>query len=116
MAVVVNGTPCAICGRPITGQDLMLFPPFVTNQNDALWPFSDNAFHTECLSRHPLRQRAQAQKTAFLRRTGPGMRKCAVCGLEIAQPDNYVPIGYLTDDPSDPLSAFNYLHLHRTCL
>jgi hypothetical protein len=36
--------------------------------------------------------------------------------LEITEPDNYVSVGYLTDDQIDPLSKFNYFHLHRTCL
>lgn len=50
----------------------------------------------------------------YLRRAGPGNRKCAICGEEVREPDDYLMIGYLFDPASDPLSSFNYTHLHKS--
>jgi hypothetical protein len=117
MALFISGKTCKICQKPIENQDdLILFPAFVSNENDPLRLFSDGAFHKTCFLKHPLAGRAEAQLQNFSTRMGPGHRKCAVCNLEIVEPDNYLPTGYLTDDQTDPLSTFNYLHLHRTCL
>lgn len=43
----------------------------------------------------------------FLARNGPGKRKCVVCGCEIGDPDDYLFIGYLGDQRTDPIGQFN---------
>ena len=50
----------------------------------------------------------------YLRRAGPGNRKCVACDDEVRDPDDYLMIGYLADPESYPLGKFNYTHLHKS--
>lgn len=115
MAIILLGkTICAICGGPINeGDGVNGFPAFVLNEADALYQFSDGAFHAECLERHPLRNAIAAAYHAYRTQTGPGHRHCAVCGVEIDNHNDYFGMAYLADPARDELGAFNFTHLHK---
>lgn len=116
MAIIVRGTPCPLCGKPISETDeTVAFPPFTANRRDPLFPFSDGVFHDACFRKHPLAGRVEARVEEFDRqRARP--RICAACREEIRDPDDYFTVGFLTDDEESPVFAFNYLELHRSHL
>ncbi len=61
MALLVLGMKCKICGKKLEDRNnLLLFPPFGSNENDPLRFFSDGAFHHDCVAKHPLGARVQA--------------------------------------------------------
>jgi predicted nucleic acid-binding Zn ribbon protein len=116
MAILMRGTTtCQICGKVIEeGEDAMLFPHFVMNECDELYPFSDSACHSACLRNLPLGGALGAASEAYLSRTGPGRRRCVVCGNETLDPDDYLLIGYLGAPAEGPLQDFNFTHLHKS--
>jgi hypothetical protein len=118
MAVFIVGrTCCPLCERVIKeGEDIISFSPFVANQLDPLWIFSDGVFHADCFHREPLSHKALERYQEIRRRLGPGNRFCVVCEEEIKDPDNYFTLGYLTEDESEPLYKYNYTQVHRSCL
>jgi len=118
MAVLLrNKTICPMCGRLIEeGEDTSLFPHFILNENDPLYEFSDSACHTACLASHPLGQALALASEANAEHTGPGKRRCAVCGAEILDPDDYLLIGYLGDPTRNGIAEFNFTHLHKSHL
>lgn len=116
MAILIRGTTtCPICGRAIGGQDeAVLFPHFVLNEADPLYPLSDAACHAGCVDSDPVGRLMLAASEQHLANTGPGKRTCAVCGQEVQDPDDYLLIGYLADPAHDALGKFNYTHLHKS--
>lgn len=115
MAILVRGkTKCPICGDMIgDGADVVLFPHFVLNEADLLYPLSDTACHARCVNSDPLGEAMLSASESYLANTGPGKRICVICGNEIQHPDDYLLIGYLAD-PAEPLGKFNYTHLHKS--
>lgn len=118
MVLLIRGhTVCRLCGRVIEKNDPVVgFPPLVSNELDPLYLFNDAAFHQECFYQHPLSSKVQWLCLQYETRCGPGKRKCAVCGEEVTNPDEYEGLGYFTDDPEHPLYRFNFLHMHRACI
>lgn len=116
MAILVRGkTECPICGEVIQdGDDVALFPHFVLNEADPLYPLSDAACHMLCVESDPLGSAMLAASEQCLAETGPGKRICVVCCEEVRAPDDYLLIGYLADPSDDPLGNFNYTHLHKS--
>jgi len=116
MALVILGkTPCASCAKPLQqGENTVSFSPFVANRRDALYRFSDAAFHRRCFDQEPLAEEALRRSEEVRARGGPGHRRCMVCGGEIRAPDDHFALGFLTDDEANPVFEFNYLHLHRS--
>jgi hypothetical protein len=94
----------------------VFFAPFVGNEADPLLKFSDGVFHEECFRRDPLANAAQQRWREFTEQNKPAQRRCYVCQQSITNPDDYFPLGHLTDDASHPLHRFNYAHFHRACL
>lgn len=108
---------CVISGRTIGSvDDAVMFPPFVSNQADPLFVFSDAVVHAEAFRRHPLAAAAQARYEETRQRTGPGKRICFSCERQIVDPDDHLAAGFLIDDESHPLYRFNYAQFHRSCL
>jgi hypothetical protein len=108
---------CVISGRPISSlSEAIAFPPFVANEADPLFAFSDAVVHVDVFRAHPLAARAEARVEEATRRTAPENRRCLICGDIITNPDDYVGLGYLVDDPRSPLYRFNYAHFHRSHL
>jgi hypothetical protein len=117
MALTLHTTACRICGRPRDAEvPVVSFPAFVANPRDPIAFFSDSAFHEECFRRHPLANDARARYQEFRGRTPPGNSSCAHCGRRIAHPDEYLGLGHLTADRSDPAFPFNYAQFHRACV
>ncbi|RKH33235.1 hypothetical protein [Corallococcus sicarius] len=116
MGLLLQGsTPCSICGQVIeAGVPAVVLPAFVWNDADALLPFNDASMHRTCFEAHPLRVQVEAALEELNRKTGPGRRKCAVCGSEVLDPDDYLMVPRLTDDVTSPAHRFNYTHLHRS--
>ena len=118
MALLIYGkSVCTLCGKVIKqNEPTCSFPPFVMNELDPCFVFSDGAFHEDCVSKHAHGADALDRVNEWDSRVGPGKRKCVVCKTEVTDPDDYLLIEYLTDRESDPLRAFNYTHLHKSCL
>ncbi|MBL8297957.1 MAG: hypothetical protein JNN30_06350 [Rhodanobacteraceae bacterium] len=116
MALLIYGkSVCALCGRVINQNELTCsFPPFVVNELDACFVFSDGAFHEACVRKHMHGIDALRRVDEWASRVGPGKRKCIVCEMEVADPDDYLLIDHLSDREEDPLREFNYTHLHRS--
>jgi len=117
MAILVSGALCPLCGQPmLNGQKTVTFSPFVANEADPVWKFSDGAFHEECFRRDPLADAAEHRWREFNERRSPAHRQCHVCEKPITDPSDYAPFGHLTDDPSHHLHQLNFAVFHRSCL
>lgn len=118
MALLVRGrTHCPLCGRIIAaGDPVVSFPPLISNQLDPLFMFNDASFHRWCFDQHPLKAKIENVYQGYLSLCGPGKYKCIVCGEKIMNPDDYVCLGYFTNDPTHPLHRFNYMQFHRFCI
>jgi hypothetical protein len=118
VALLIRGTTkCPLCELVIAdGQRAVGFPAFVSNEADPLWKFSDGAFHEDCVRRDDLAIAAERRLQRIRENNQPGRRRCRVCQRSITDPEDYFPLGHLTDDAEHPLHRFNFLHLHRTCL
>lgn len=118
MAIIIRGkSKCMLCGRLLQqGQDIVSFSPFVGNELDPLWRFSDAAFHEACLREDGVAEEAQKRYEELKNRTAPGNRTCVVCKREITEPDDYFSLGHLTDDPGHLLYHYNYVQAHRSHL
>lgn len=116
MAILVRGsTRCPICGEIIEeGDPAVTFPPFVANERDRLYFFSDAAFHEHCLDDHPDSAAGRKLAAEVLEHSDPDRRSCVVCGEVIRDPDNFLGFGYLTGDGELAASRFNYVQLHRS--
>jgi hypothetical protein len=103
MAVIVLGkTTCGICGKPLLkGEAITNFSPFVMNEADPLHFFSDRAFHERCFAGAPRAAEVRERFNELRARTAPGARKCAVCGQEIRDPDDYLSFAYIATEPRD---------------
>jgi hypothetical protein len=113
MAVFIPGMHCSISGRRIdSADDAILFPPFVSNEADPLYIFSDGVFHRDAFAAHPLAKSALGRLEEARTRISPMKRLCIVCGEEIRDPDDYLGLGHLTDNASDFLQQFNYAQFH----
>jgi hypothetical protein len=118
MAIVIVGqTPCLLCGTLLAqGQRTVQFPPFVANEADPIWKFSDAAMHEECFRGDPLAAAAESRYRELRERGDPAKSRCHVCGNRITNPGGFFPFGYLTGDVSHRLYRLNYAVFHRSCL
>jgi hypothetical protein len=91
-----------------------MFSPFVVNQADALYVFNDAAVHAACFNKHPLAAQARSRHEEFRRQSQN--RQCSVCAKQITNPDEWIGLGHLVDNPDHPLHRFNYAQFHRSCL
>ena len=114
MAMFIPGMRCVISGRPIhTAEEAVCFPPFIANEADPLYVFSDAVIHADVFAAHPLAPRVQARLDEARRQTAVENRKCMICGQPVSDPDDYVGLGHLVDDPNHALHRLNYAHFHR---
>lgn len=118
MAIFIVGkTQCPLCEQIIEeGEEIVSFPPFIPNDLDPLWIFSDGVFHAACFYREPLANKAVLRYEELRQKNGPGNRICVVCSSEIKDPDEYITLGHLTEDEKHPLFKYNYAQVHRSCL
>ncbi len=118
MALLLFGkSTCPLCGRIINeGDAVYSLPPFVVNELDPCFPYTDSAFHETCLRVYRYGSEVLRRVDEWYSKVGPGHRECAVCKTEITDPDDYLLIEYLSDHEDDPLHSFNYTHLHKSCI
>ena len=117
MALFIGSAPCAICGKEVTAKDdKVLFPPFVGNTADPLFPFDDAVVHSACLENDPRSTAAKKRVRDIIDVRKRWPKLCSSCGQAITNPDDYDALGHLTDDVSNPLHTWNYLEFHRNCL
>lgn len=118
MALIIYGkSSCSLCGQTIERDDAVVsFPAFVVNELDPCFALSDGSFHEACLHKDVRAGEALRRVEEWAAHVGPGKRQCAVCGMQVVDPDNYILIEHLSERDDDPLSFFNYVHLHRTCI
>jgi DNA-directed RNA polymerase subunit N (RpoN/RPB10) len=112
MALVSGKSRCALCGERVGAAPLVGFRHFVRNRKDPLFVLTDSAVHQRCFEESPLRERAL--KRLEERASRMHDRRCAVCGQQVEA--DWYTIDHLTDDPSNPLFEFNYVHFHRAHL
>ena len=91
-----------------------MFPHFVLNGADPIFPLSDASCHSKCVSESPVGIAAVEARQAYFAKSGPGKRLCAVCGIEVTDPDDYFQLLYLAAPGSHPIAAFNFTNLHRS--
>lgn len=117
MAIIIRGeTICPLCQMTIQeGENVVAFPAFVWNQCDPIFIFNDAACHAACFHRHLLAGYAQERYEALQKSVGPGLRECSICHHQITNPNDYLLVGHLTDDPEHFLHQFNYAQFHRLC-
>lgn len=116
MAILIFGMACKICGKPMhQGQNLICFSPFVENELDALWFFTDACFHQDCFWAHPLALEADQRHRMTVSQASAKNRICIKCNKPITTPDDWIPFGRLGDIFSE-LEKYNYAHVHRACL
>jgi len=118
MAIIIKGTSvCPLCGQVIKESDeIVSFPPFISDELDPLFEFSDTGFHSSCFRQHPLSENAESCYREILEQTCYEHRICVVCGRNITDPDDYLTLGCLRSDPEHPLHKYNHIQLHRSCI
>ena len=118
MAILLLGkTSCKICGNIITDKTKFVsLPAFVFNDCDALIYFNDSAFHETCFLNHNLSKKVIKRVEKLMQEILPKKRICSICQKQITNPDDYLFLGYITDNINDKLSEFNYIKLHLSCL
>lgn len=113
----IGSTLCTLCDKVVNeGDSYQSFPAFIMNELDPCFIFTDGAFHEACVRNHAQGADALRRVDEWKLNVGPGRRKCAVCGHQVTEPDDYLLIGKLSDCENDPLRLFNYTHLHRSCV
>lgn len=117
MAVYIPGkTRCPLCGQPALGEEFLVnFPSIFANQLDPASAVNDAVVHRRCLAERPYGQRALAKLESYQQHQGRP-KVCQVCGLAIADPDDYFALGPISDYPDEPLARFDWFQAHLHCL
>jgi hypothetical protein len=112
MTLIFHGkTRCKICEQLIVdGEDITSFSHFVRNEADPYYFFTDAAFHTRCLQSHSQCERVTAVYRAFSHYNQHKIDQLSGNVFTTADTDFVVGLGYLTDDPENPLFEYNFLY------
>lgn len=114
MSLFVSGMPCRICGKPISNEDQKIqFSPFITNEADPLFFFNDGTFHRTCFDNHSLASKVLMIRELAKPNASVANRISFISGKQLSDPNNCLSLGYLTTDPNDPLSEFNFAHFSK---
>jgi hypothetical protein len=118
MAIFIPAvSTCGISGKTLLAtDDCISFGAFVYNEADPLFMFSDCTILAEHFHKHPLSAEVQRRHDEHISRNSLENRICAVTGEAIPSSNVHLALGHLTDDPSEPLFEFNYLHFNRSAL
>lgn len=115
--LLLGKTKCALCGNIISnGKESVTLPAFSNNPLDSLHKYSDSSFHHECLASTGQLRELDSRVGEWANKTAPSARKCEVCGEMIANREDHLLIDYLSANSEDPMYAFNYTHLHKSCI
>ncbi|PWV55755.1 hypothetical protein [Chitinophaga sp. S165] len=114
MAILIEGqSECVICKCKLQEfEDIIMFPPLISNINDRIYPFSDSGVHKKCLTRHPL----AADVIHYREQYDQFNNKRPIIDVEgniIENPREIISWGLLTSDPSEELHRYNFLTLNR---
>jgi hypothetical protein len=110
--VIAGKTICKICGKVIeNNDDIIAFPPIISNSKDPLYLFHDAAFHLKCFNSHPNANRMRTVWDQANQRTRP--LKCEICTQLLHYSEDFLPLGLLSSDPNNPLFHFNYMIFHK---
>jgi len=113
MALVILGkTECKICGQPVNKGDFYGFPPFVGNTLDPLIIFNDSVFHKECAKNNQLAQNA-LKRYELIESLNTIPPRCSLTEELITNPDDYLNLGFFTEDESHALHPYNCMVFHR---
>lgn len=114
MALLSRGMTCSLCGEAIDSSGKSVtFPAFINDSTSPLKLFDDGVFHRLCVARHPHGAEACRWSEAVVRAGRPDQRRCVVCDQVVQDPDDYFGTTLLATDPTSPLYAFNFVHLHQ---
>lgn len=117
MAILIDGQACPLCGLSMNGDsEVICFRPFVQNDRDPLFAFSDSCFHRSCFERDERAPSVVKRYNEYVDSSKRWPPQCVVCKLTIATPDEHFGFGFLTGDSPSVLANFNYAHAHRRCL
>lgn len=117
MAIFIPGMCCALSGRSIESiDDAVLFPPFILNEADPLFVFSDAVIHRDVFHTHHLANAAQTRLNEAFKGAALSNRVCKVCGQPTVDPIDYIGFGHLIEDQTHALYRYNYAHFHKSCL
>lgn len=118
MAILILGkTVCKICGNIIDNNDKFVsLPAFVFNDCDPLFFFNDSAFHENCFWTHESSKNVTERVERLFKEISSKNRVCIVCKNQIIQPDDYLFLGFITDNTEDDISKYGYTKLHLSCL
>jgi hypothetical protein len=113
MAIFIPGMKDRICGKPMHESDeTIAFQPFVFNEDDPLYFFSDSVFHKDCFEKHPLRAKVMKRYKEYISWISRP-RIDRISGNEIKNPDDCISIGFITEDKKSILYKYNYSYLSK---
>lgn len=117
MALFISGIKCIICGKQIIKKDDGIsFPAFVVNEADPIYIFNDSVVHKECFKDHPMEFSTIKLLKKLQNNLNPQKRKCAICQNKLIDPDDYIALGCMSSDDTNPLSKYNFKQYHKSCL
>ncbi|GAA3931121.1 hypothetical protein GO495_15505 [Chitinophaga oryziterrae] len=113
MALIFYGsTTCSLCGCVLKeNENILAIPAAIANKADPLYKFNDQAFHLECLKKQP--EYKELELMLSLLNKHKSSKICFVCNLPITKPDDYIGLGLLTSDNSNPMFKYNFLEFHK---
>jgi hypothetical protein len=117
MAIFIPEMICSISGQAIESvENAMIFPPFLTNEADPLFVFSDAVIELKVFKDHQLAADALNRLKEVKENRPPNNIICTVCKCKIVDPDDYIGFGHLVKVGTHTASSFNYCHLHKSCV
>lgn len=117
MAIFITGMTCKLCGQPMkSDDDIISFPPFVSNSKDVLYLFNDGSFHKVCFESHPLSNKAIERLKLHFENNSASRRICRITNEHIDDPDDFFSLGYLTSDDESELAKWNYAHFKKSAI
>lgn len=112
--VFANLTVCNICNRIIKQDDEIIgFPPFISNAKDPFYFFNDAAFHKTCLLNHSLGKKAISFIDRLYFKTKPENRKCDIGGGEIPSFSDFIFVPMLTSDATESVYKYNFMTINK---
>lgn len=120
MALFLPGMLCSLCEKPMNEDDnIISFPAMMENPADELYFAYDATFHRACLEKHSSYRQLMDRLAIYHNAIDQPFEKrheCVSCHTVIVHYDEYMPLGFFTCDPANPLYVLNYRGCHKNCL